>query len=339
LDEDGDLEIIVGSESGRLFAWHSDGRSVSGFPVNLGYRIWATPAVLPGNRLAIGAHGRFFVLDRRGNATPGWPQEIQGWCVGTAAASEGNLVVTTLTPGDISQGWIYWWREDGSLVPPYPLALVKDSDSSPALTDLDRDSHLWVTFGDDAGFLYAFDMKGRHHAGFPVRTLGGRPELERLPHPPLGGNIHSIEASPAIADLDEDGFPDIAVGAWDGRMYVVNRFGACLPGWPVKVSDQIISSAAIAEIGGDGRPNIIVGSKDGNLYAWNADGSPVRGFPRNLGSPVFSSPWVGDLDGDGRADVVVGANNGIHLLKNVGPLGRLSWPMLHRNQQRSGVFP
>ena len=33
-----------------------------------------------------------------------------------------------------------------------------------------------------------------------------------------------------------------------------------------------------------------------------------------------------DVNRDGRPDVVVGANNGIHLLRDVGPLGRAAWP-------------
>ena len=54
---------------------------------------------------------------------------------------------------------------------------------------------------------------------------------------------------------------------------------------------------------------------------------------------VFSSPWVGDLEGDGRADIVVGANNGLHLIRDVGPLGRVAWPTFHRDERRTGALP
>jgi hypothetical protein len=255
------------------------------------------------------------------------------------------VVVTTLTPGDPSQGWLYAWQQDGELLPGFPLELALDSDSSPALADLDGNGQPWIVFGDDAGWLHVVelglhvvDLEGQERRGFPVRTLGPHPGPTPTPHPP-GGNVYSIEASPALADLDGDGGIEIAVGSWDGRMYVWDDAGGLLPGWPVAVQDQIISSAALVDLDGDDRLDIVVGSKDGHLYGWTASGTSLPGFPYDLGDSVFSSPWIGDLEGDGQADVVVGANNGVHAIRNVGPLGRAAWPMFHRSEQRTGTLP
>ena len=52
-------EIVVGSDAGKLFAWQADGSEVNGFPVDLGYELWASPTVLDGPRIAIG--GLFIV--------------------------------------------------------------------------------------------------------------------------------------------------------------------------------------------------------------------------------------------------------------------------------------
>ena len=337
LDGDGIPEILVGSEAGKLFAWHADGRVAEGFPVDLGYKLWASPAILPGPRIAIGRLGEMFLLDARGRRVDGWPQPLKGWPDATAAVGSGLVAVTSLTPGDPSRGWITAWREDGTLLPGFPVELSKDSDSSPALADLDGDDRLWIIFGDDAGWLHVMDTSGHERPGFPVRTFGptpGRPTP--TPHPP-GGNVYSIEASPAVADIDGDGRYEIAVGSWDGRMYLWDDAGRLLPGWPVQVADQIISSAALVDLDADGRLDIVVGSKDGHLYGWTVEARPLPGFPFDLGAHVFSSPWVGDLDGDGRADIVVGANNGIHLLSDVGPLGRAAWPTFHADLRRTGV--
>ncbi|UCC61502.1 MAG: FG-GAP repeat protein, partial [Anaerolineae bacterium] len=347
LDGDGQPEIVVGSEAGKLYAWHADGRNVDGFPIDLGYEIWASPTILPspsgstvlaGPRIAIGGLGQMHVLDARGKAVDGWPQPISGWPDATAAYAPGILAVTTLTPGNLSRGYIYAWQEDGNLLPGFPVELARDSDSSPVLVELDGDGQWWIVFGDDAGWLHVLDTAGHERAGFPVRTLGPRPGPTPTPHPP-GGNVYSIEASPAVADLDGDGRFDIAVGSWDGRMYVWDDAGALLPGWPIEVEDQIISSAALADLDGDGRPEVIVGSKDGRLYGWTASGERQPGFPYDLGHHVFSSPWIGDLDGDGRADIVIGANNGLHLIRDAGPLGPVVWPMFHRNEQNTGAIP
>jgi hypothetical protein len=343
LDDDGQPEIVVGSEAGKLYAWHADGRDADGFPIDLGYKLWASPTILNptqegGLRIAIGGYNQMHLFGAQGTPVEGWPQPISGWPDATAAYAPGLLAVTTLTPGDPSHGWIYAWHENGELLPGFPIGLGQDSDSSPALAELDGDGRWWIVYGDDAGWLHVLNTDGHERAGFPVRTLGPKPGPTPTPHPP-GGNVYSIEASPAVADLDGNGRFEIVAGSWDGRMYVWDDSGLSLRGWPVEVEDQIISSAALADLDGDNRLDIVVGSKDGRLYGWTATGDPLPGFPYELGHPVFSSPWIGDLERDGRADILVGANNGLHLIRDVGPLGIVAWPMFHRNEQNTGAIP
>jgi hypothetical protein len=338
LDGDGGSEIVIGSDRGMLHAWHADGATVAGFPIDLGYQIWASPTVLDGPRIAVGDKGQMHVLDASGEPVPGWPRPMPGWADATAATNGVILAVTSLTPGDPSQGWLTAWTLEGEVLSGFPLTLTLDSDSSPALADFDGDGQTWIVAGDDAGALHVVDTSGRERPGFPVQTLGVTEGPTPTPHPP-GGNVHSIEASPAVADLNGDGRLEIAVGAWDGRMYLWDDTGALLPGWPVQTGDQIISSAALVDLDGDDRLDVVVGSKDGYLYGWSVEATSLPGFPYYLGDHVFSSPWVGDLDADGRADVVVGANNGLHLLRDVGPLGRRAWPMFHRDPRHTGAVP
>jgi WD40 repeat protein len=338
LDGDGTMEIVVGSDRGLVYGWNHDGTSVPGFPVDLGGQIWSSPTVVDGPLVAIGGDEYLFLLDARGRHVPGWPLPMAGWADATAASDGRLLAITSLTPGDPSQGWVNVWTVDGQAVPGFPVTLTRDSDSSPALADFDDDGEQWIVFGDDAGYLHVVDGAGRERDGFPVRTEGVVSGPTPTPHPP-GGTVHSIEASPAVADLEGDGDLEIVVGSWDGRMYVWDAAGQSLPGWPIEVEDQIISSAALVDLDGDEQLDVVVGSKDGHLYGWTAEAVPLPGFPYDLGAHVFSSPWVGDLEGDGWADVVVGADNGIHLLRDVGPLGRRAWPMFHRDPQHTGAVP
>lgn len=326
LDGDGRIEIVAGSEAGKLFVWRADGRDLPPWPLDLRHRLWAGPTILDGPTIAILGAYQMFILDLMGRPARGWPQPTLGWGDSTAATDGRILAVATLAEGVPparlglkDAGAVHAWRLDGRPLPGFPVRLTADSDSSPALADLDGDGAAEIIVGDDAGLLHVFDQQGRELAGFPTRT----------------GSL--IEASPAIGDLDGDGAADIVVGSWDGRMYAWDRRGALLPGWPQAAGDQFISSAALVDLTGDGQPDVIAGSKDGFLYGWDGFGQALPGFPIALGAHVFSSPWAGDLDTDGRADVVVGANNGIHLLRDVGPLGPAIWPRFHRDTRNHGA--
>ena len=292
-----------------------------GWPVSLGYRSWASPAILPDGRVAIAGLRKLMVFERDGSPAPGWPQVAPEWSDATVAVGPDLLAVTTLTIGRPTGGTLSAWHYDGASYPWSPLALSDDSDSSPAIADLDGDGALEIIWGDDAGLVHVIGLNGAPRAGWPQQT-------DSL-----------VEASPAVADLDGDGKLEVVCGSWDGRMYVWDHAGELLPGWPQAAADQFISSAALVDLDGDGAPDIVAGSKDGNLYGWDHHGEPLPGFPIYLGHHVFSSPWVGDLDGNGRADIVVGANNGIHLLRDVGSLGAAPWPRFHRDDQNTGYAP
>src|SRR5690606_374527 len=81
----------------------------------------------------------------------------------------------------------------------------------------------------------------------------------------------TLWSSPAIADIDRNGSPEIVLG---GDIYAGNNLG--VPG-------------------------------GGLVWVLNRDGSTYPGYPKPLpGQTVWSSPAIGDLTGDGWADVVVG---------------------------------
>jgi WD40 repeat protein len=321
LDGDDAPEIVVGSDVGNVYAWRFDGQAVDGFPVRLGYRVWASPSILEDGHIAIAGRHEMLILDQHGHAVQGWPQGMPDWADATAAVGPDLVTVTTLTIGEKSRGSLCGWHLDGAPYPWSPLAWKMDSDSSPAIADINRDGRAEIIAGDDEGLLHVIDLDGREVPGFPQRAQS------------------LIEGSPAIGDLDGDDYLDIVVGSWDGRVYVWNHQGEALPGWPIQVGDHVISSAALVDLDGDDRLDIVVGSKDTHVYGWTAEGKLLPGFPFALGAHVHSSPWVGDLEGDGRADIVIGANNGIHVLQNVGTVGRQAWPMFHRDTWRSGTVP
>jgi WD40 repeat protein len=118
-----------------------------------------------------------------------------------------------------------------------------------------------------------------------------------------------IWSSPALADLDGDGELEIVVGSNEGKLYVFNRDGSTVPGFPTTAEEPIRSSPAVADLDGDGKLDVVVGSDDDMLYAWNSLGGHLPGFPRLTSNDVGSSPAIGDLDGDGSPEIVVGSDD------------------------------
>ena len=128
-----------------------------------------------------------------------------------------------------------------------------------------------------------------------------------------------VWSSPALADFDADGELEIVVGSNEGMLYVFNKDGTRVAGFPTEAEDCILSSPTIADLNGDGSLDIVVGSDDGKLYAWDGQGNLLPGFPKLTSSGVASSPALGDLDGDGSLEVVVGSNDrGIYAFNDDG---------------------
>ncbi|MBP7962300.1 MAG: DUF11 domain-containing protein [Caldilineaceae bacterium] len=193
--------------------------------------------------------------------------------------------------------------------------------ASPVVADLNGDGTQEIVIGNLLlNRVEVYDAFGRMRPGWP-QSVGS-----------------SIKAAAALADLDNDGLPEILVGATDGKLYVFHADGTALAGWPVTVESatqqsgdafRILATPAVANLDGDPAPEVVVPLSNGKLYAFHADGSPVAGWPVSLGDVaenfnsqvVNSSPIIADIDGNGRPEIIVGSyDKGLYAYHSDGSL-------------------
>ena len=139
-------------------------------------------------------------------------------------------------------------------------------------------------------------------------------ELDILWNFTAGGPIYS---SPAVSDMNNDGFPEIVFGSSDSNLYALDYKGNLL--WKYATGGAVRSSPAIAMLAGNESESCVVfGSDDGNVYALYANGTLFWKY--DTGGMVRSSPLIANVDETPDLEIIFGSMNG--KIYKLGPDGK-----------------
>ncbi|HEY7926117.1 MAG TPA: hypothetical protein VIG86_01715 [Candidatus Dormibacteraeota bacterium] len=263
IEGNGTLDAIVPTSDGSVHAIRPDGTEAPGFPVHTDPAIGMDPSY-PHNYLS----------------DPTWANSV--------VRRPGDEIASSVAVGDLSHsgaldivastldGKTYAWdglgrrlagfpvlngtpSQYGMAVPspntPYSFQPENVAFPSPVLADLERNRHLDIIQAAGDNHVYAYRANGTRLPGWPVSTLlpaGTVPAGSQQTHD------SKVIPTPAIADINGDGTPDVVVGlddsilgngpagagvqgfmlAFDGRGTTAAH-GGLLTGYPVKIPGLI----------------------------------------------------------------------------------------------------
>jgi len=346
LDNDGDLEIVIGDNNGIVYAWHHDGTLLYKWSDSLNY-LTASPTLydLDGDNdleIIIGgnyhfqskSYARVNIWHHDGTNMDGWPQIITTYhssYIGYSSTAVGDIdgdgdieivVGVRTSQDDGNLGAVYAWHHDGQLVDGWPI--TEDEPSfynivcTPSLCDLDCDQDLEIFIGTGKGHILVLHHDGSFVSGWPVDSYSS----------PMGL---------AIADIDQDGKLEIINGEHDIFVYAWNDDGSPMDGWPQHTNGFTMESPIIGDIAGDEHLEIIAPSE--KIYAWYTNGTIVPGFPIQDG--IASTPCLDDIDGDGDIEIIAGSTDKKIFVWDLShpykPEG-MEWPMDQHDLYHTGCY-
>lgn len=357
IDGDGHGEIVVttsGTTSGGyIYAWHTDGSVVSGFPVNHGYTT-RTPVLADLDNdgkleiiVSLRGANQEFVYRGNGTVFPGWPKQMNA--VPASSASVGDIDGDGI-PEIIAESYttIFAWKANGDSIPGFPFVLPGGevlSYSSPVLADVDNDGFREIIFGTHnlstgAGKVFVLKKDGSVLSGWP-QSVG-----------------HWIYGPPAVGFIDNDNIMDIAVGDQVvsftpvDYVYAWNRNGTQLSGFPIGPVNAVNNQISLADLNNDGHIDLMFDDNTtsaqgfGKYLAYKYDGTPLPGWPiTTTGTTFFQMPCLASLNNSGILDIVGGTQVGLSSTNlylwntglNYNP-NNVIIPMWQYNSRHNGVY-
>ena len=304
LDDDDDLEVVIGgysspSSSSPIFAINPDGSDVDGFPLILGEKTKAGPALADYNGngkddIIIGTdNNNIYLIYDDGTTAPGFPYttgdkmqaaptviDVDGEKIIFAGSNDNNLYAVN------SNGSLRFSIQTGDKV-----------QSSPSF--LDYNGGQYIFFGSNDDMIYAVDIDGNTLNGWPLEVNGT-----------IGGSV-------VFSDLNNDNNPEVVAATETGDILALHLDGSYVTYFPIANDFPSSGSPMVIDLDGDNDLEIMAGSGS-NLFVvdikdsgntdnyWNIyrGGVERNGYRFYLSDDIECSVDLGDVSGDGNINIL-----------------------------------
>jgi subtilisin family serine protease len=274
--------------------------------------------IVGGFRVQGGFNTKLFCVDK--NAHVIWEKRFNGGVFHPAPAlcdvdADGRLEIICAVGYPFDTG-LYCINSDGQVIWEkfFPDTLI-DNFAHPIVADINGDGKDEVLFTCwyyyRTSRLLCLDGNGNELWSFYSN------DWFSIPYPDSGDSV----PSPAVADLDGDGRPEVLFTTarghgWrgilipGGDLYCINNEGKEI--WHTAVGGDADSIPTIADLNNDGTPEILIAvglpEYGYGLYCLDNIGRIIWKY--NTSKDVDSTPAVADLDGDGNLEIVIDCNDG-----------------------------
>jgi hypothetical protein len=93
-----------------------------------------------------------------------------------------------------------------------------------------------------------------------------------LPSSPMVLEDFTFFNNLAVADLTNDGYPEVLVGTGGYFVHATDACGREPTGWPKFVGGWVTATTAVGDVDGDSALDVVVGTRAGWLFAWKTSG-------------------------------------------------------------------
>ena len=315
IDNDGDLEVVIGASSGNLltfeptvYAWRHDGTVVQGWPKYTeatgpfgSEGVSASPALADLDKdghleiIVVAWDGKVYIWRHDGSDfMPGaWPKQLATQSIYSTTPvvadidDDGNMEIMVISKG----ADLYVWHWDGTSYLAGQDGLFYHFPSqaahiSPAVADLDGDGMLEIIVA--LGSIYAFHEDGSIY--WVTQNIGAEYVI--------------------VGDIDQDNIPEVIVKA-GVRVYAYKNDGRLASGnWPFSSVNEMLYEPFLGDINGSSELEIVVPSLEGKVYVLNNNGGLATPILSTPGRVAYSASGIGDVDGDGRSDIILATGGG-----------------------------